>query len=167
MISERENTNYRVKVFVRADPELGCERQKQAVVDQLETLDANGEIASYEVDIWAKAIRTRGPLEGTAYYQRVFDHIEAFQQWADDESVQLNSAFNIESVDCEITGETYRVLSLPSICIAVYEDDDLCAVYPHSTDETVQTASSCLKELDAFTQPSYADIYDTHPDGRL
>jgi len=157
MISEPAHTNYRVKLFVRADPELGCERQKQAVLEQLETLDQEDRIDSYEIHVWTKEIRMRGPLEGTGYYQNVFDHIEAFQEWADEASVQLNSAFNMQSVDCEITDETYRVLSLPSICIAVYEDSELCAVYPHSTDDECRTAGSCLKELDAYTQVEYAD----------
>ncbi len=157
MISANETTNYTVKLFVRADPELGCERQKQAVVETVETLADEDRIDSYEVHPWSKEIRIRGPLEGTAYYQNVFDHIEAFQQWADERSVRLNTAFKMQSVDCEITDETYRVLSLPSICIAVYEDGELCAVYPHSTDEQCQTPSSCLRELEAYTQIEYAN----------
>lgn len=157
MISESDNTNYTVTLFVRADPELGCERQKQAAIEQLETLAAEGRIAGYDVHVWTKAIRLRGPLEGTAYYRRVIEHIETFQQWADHEPVRLSPAFKLQTVDCEITDETYRVLSLPSICIAVYEDGELCAVYPHSTDETQRTASSCLNELEAYTQVNYAD----------
>lgn len=157
MISESDNTNYSVKLFVRADPELGCERQKQAVLEQLETLAAEDRVDSYEIHAWSKEIRIRGPLEGTGYYQNVFDHVKAFQRWADEASVQLNSAFKQQSVDCEITGETYRVLSLPSICIAVYEDGELCAVYPHSTEDGCRTAGSCLNELEAYAQVEYAD----------
>lgn len=157
MISDSENTNYTVRLFVRADPELGCERQKEAVVDRLETLETDGRISSYETYVWTKAIRLHGPLEGTAYYERVFDHVEAFEAWADEESVELNSGFKIEALDCEITDETYRVLSLPSICIAVYENGELCAVYPHSTPDGCRTASRCLTEIEAYTQIEYAD----------
>ncbi len=157
MISESENTSYTVKLFVRADPELGCEQQKQAVVHRLETLETENRIDAYEINVWTKAIRLRGPLEQTAYYRTVFDHVEAFQQWADEASVRLNSTFNMESLDCEITDETYRVLSLPSICIAVYENGELCAVYPHSTAEGCRTASSCLTELEAYTHVEYAN----------
>jgi len=157
MISESENQRCTVKLFVRADPELGCETQKQAVLDQLEALDADGRIDDYEINIWTKAIRLSGPLEGTSYYQRVVDHFEAFREWADQEGVLLNAAFKIESVECEITGERYTVLSLPSICLAVYEDGELCAVYPHATDDTAQTASSCLQELESVGQLEYAD----------
>ena len=156
MISANDTTNYTVKLFVRADPELGCERQKQAALEKLETLDDDGRIDSYEIHAWTKEIRVRGPLEGTDYYENVFDHIEAFQQWADEESVRLNTAFKLQSVDCEITDETYRVLSLPSICIAVYEDGELCSVYPHSTDEGCRTAGSCLTELEQYSQVEYA-----------
>lgn len=157
MITESENKPYTVKLFVRADPELGCETRKQAVIEQLETLDAEGHIRTYEVNIWTKEIRTAGPLEDTPYYERVFGHFDAFQQWADDHEARLNAAFKIQSVDCEITGETYTVLSLPSLCLAVYEDGELCAVYPHSTDGQCRTISTCLDQLESVDHIEYAN----------
>lgn len=157
MISESEQPGRTVKLFLRADPELGCEAQKQAVLERLEALEADGQIDSYDVSIWTKEIRISGALEGTSYYRRVFDHFCAFQKWADEESVRLRSAFKIQSVDCEITDETYRVLSLPSICLAVYDEDDLCAVYPHSDDGTAKTVSNCLDSLETGNVVTYAD----------
>ena len=157
MISEHTKPDRKVKLFLRADPELGCETQKQAVLERLDALDAEDHISTYEVNIWTKEIRISGPLEGTGYYENVFDHLKSFQEWADEESVLLNSGFRIQSVNCEITGETYRVLTLPSLCLAVYEDDDLCAVYPHSDDDTVKTISNCLNRLEAGNVASYAD----------
>ncbi|MFD1642896.1 HTH domain-containing protein [Halohasta litorea] len=157
MINGSETQHRTVRLFVRADPELGCEKQKQAVLDRLEGLDADDRIDDYEVNVWTKAIRIAGPLEGTTYYQRVFDHFTAFQQWAVKESVALKSAFNVEEVNCEITDETYRVLSLPCLCLAVYEDDELRGVYPHTDDETTRTINHCLDRLEASSQIEYAD----------
>jgi hypothetical protein len=157
MINGSEAQHRTVRLFVRADPELGCEKQKQAVLDRLEGLDADDHIDRYKVDVWTKAIRIAGPLEGTNYYQRVFDHFTAFQQWAIEESVALKSAFNVEEVDCEITDETYRVLSLPCLCLAVYEDDELRGVYPHVDDDTTRTIRHCLDKLEASGQLEYAD----------
>lgn len=157
MIKPSKKQNRTVKLFIRADPELGCERQKQAVLERLDELEARGQIETYDLHIWAKEIRVAGPLEGTPYYQRVFDHFTAFQQWANKESVQLNSAFNIQLLNCEITGETYRVLSLPSICLAVYEDGELCGVFPHVDGDTVRTVSSCLDSLESSSPLEYAD----------
>ncbi|MEA1930294.1 MAG: HTH domain-containing protein [Euryarchaeota archaeon] len=157
MINGSETQHRTVRLFVRADPELGCEKQKQAVLDRLEGLDADDRIDDYEVNVWTKAIRIAGPLEGTTYYQRVFDHFTAFQQWAVKESVALKSAFNVEEVNCEITDETYRVLSLPCLCLAVYEDDELRGVYPHTDSETTRTINHCLDRLEASSQIEYAD----------
>jgi len=157
MISDSEQPGRTVKLFLRADPELGCEAQKQAVLERLEELEAEGRIDTYEIHIWTKEIRISGPLEGTSYYQMVFDHFTAFQQWADRESVKLKSAFKIQSVDCKITNETYSVLSLPSICLAVYEDSDLCAVYPHTDDDASRTVTNCLDTLETENVITYAD----------
>ena len=156
MINGDENSHRTVTLFVRADPELGCEKQKQAVLDRLAALEADGRITDYEINVWTKAIRIAGALEGTTYYQRVFDHFTAFQQWAVRESVALKSGFNMESVDCEITDETYRILSLPCLCLAVYEDDELCAVYPHTDSGTTRTIGDGLDRLDANRPLEYA-----------
>ena len=157
MITGDDNQRRTVRLFVRADPELGCEKQKQRVLDRLDELEASARIDDYDVNVWTKAIRIAGPLERTTYYRRVFNHFTAFQQWAVEESVALKSAFNVEAVDCEITGETYRVLSLPCLCLAVYEDGDLCGVYPHVDGETTRTIRHCLDELEASSRPEYAD----------
>ncbi|MFW6320693.1 MAG: HTH domain-containing protein [Halohasta sp.] len=157
MTTGTEQLHPTVKLFIRADPELGCETQKQAVLRRLDELDETGHIDDYEVNVWTKEIRLAGPLEGTSYYRMVREHVEEFQGWADSEGVQLNSAFKIKSLDCEITDETYRILSLPCICLAVYEDDDLRGVYPHTDDETIRTVSTCLAELETRGQMRYAD----------
>src|SRR6056297_3914947 len=157
MINGSETQHRTVRLFVRADPELGCEKQKQAVLDRIDELDDEDRIDDYEVNVWTKAIRIAGPLEGTTYYRRVFDHFTTFQQWAVTESVALRSAFNVEVVDCEITGETYRVLSLPCLCLAVYEDSKLCGVYPHVDGDTTRTIRHCLDQLEASSRPEYAD----------
>ncbi|ATW87570.1 hypothetical protein halTADL_0772 [Halohasta litchfieldiae] len=157
MIAESHPKQRTVKLFIRAGPELGCERRKQAVLERLADLDDADRIKEYDVQIWAKEIRISGPLEGTSYYQRVFDHFTAFQQWANAESVGLHSAFKIQSLDCEITDENYRVVTLPSVCLAVYEEAELNAVYPHVDDGTVQTVGSCLDSLEETSQLEYAD----------
>lgn len=157
MIDGDDKHHRTVKLFVRADPELGCEEQKQQVVDRLDELEADGRIDDYHLNVWTKAIRIAGPLEGTTYYRRVFGHFTEFQRWAVEESVALKSAFNVEEVDCEITDASYRVLSLPSICLAVYEDGELCGVYPHVDGDTTRTIRHCLDRLEASSQIEYAD----------
>jgi ERCC4-type nuclease len=157
MIAESHPKQRTVKLFIRADPELGCERRKQAVVERLVELDDADQIREYDVNIWTKQIRISGPLEGTSYYQRVFDHFTSFQQWAKAESVSLQSAFKIQSLDCEITDENYGVLSLPCVCVAVYEEDELSGVYPLVDDGTVRTVGSCLETLEETSQLEYAD----------
>ena len=157
MITGTEQLQPTVKLFIRADPELGCETQKQAVLRRLSELDADGYIEDYEINVWTKEIRLAGPLKGTSYYQMVSEHVDAFRQWADEKGLRLNSAFKTQSLSCEITGETYTVLSLPCICLAVYDGDELRAVYPHAADETIQTVSDCLKKLETSSQLRYAD----------
>lgn len=157
MITESQPRQHTVTLFLRAHPEMGCEQRKRAVLERLDALDAAGQIQDYDVHIWSKEISVSGPLEGTSYYQHVFEHVSAFQQWARSHSVELNVAFKLQSLECEITDETFQVLTLPSICLAVYENNDLAGVYPHVDGEQVRTINDGLETLEASAQLEYAD----------
>ncbi len=149
MISAHEQQQQTVRLFVRADPELGCEAQKQSVIERLAALEAEGHIGSYDVHVWASEICPSGPLTETAYYQRIFEHLSAFRTWAREKGVSLDFAFKRTTLTCEMTGETYSVLSLPSMCLAVYEGDELCGVYPHCREGTLSTISDRLAALES------------------
>ncbi len=149
MISAHEQQT--IRLFVRADPELGCEAQKQSVIHRLAALEDEGQIGSYDVDVWAGEICPSGPLTETAYYQRIFDHISAFRTWASKAAVSLDFAFKRTTLTCEMTDETYSIVSLPSMCLAVYEGDDLCGVYPHCNNGELYTIADCLAELESST----------------
>lgn len=149
MISQREQQQKHVKLFVRADTELGCETQKQSVLDRLDDLESDDQFDSYEVHVWASEIRPAGPLRSTPYYQTIFTHLSDFQEWAEEASVSLDFAFKRKTLSCEITGETYSVLSLPSMCLAVYEGPTLSGVYPHSTNDTLRTISGYLSQVES------------------
>ncbi|XVH31547.1 HTH domain-containing protein [Haloferacaceae archaeon DSL9] len=149
MINECERRPFSVKLFVRANPEPGIEAQKEAVVGRLSELDRSGSIETYDVRVWGSAIRRSGPLEGTDFYEDTFSHLEAFQRWADGNGVAMNFAFKERQIDCSITDEAYSVLSLPSMCLAVYAGDDLCGVYPHCEGSETRSIRGVLETLDA------------------
>lgn len=152
MSSQREQQQKHLKLFVRADTELGCEARKQSVIERLDELESDDHIDSYDIHVWASEIRPAGPLRSTPYYQTVFTHLSDFQKWAESASVSLDFAFKRKTLSCEITGETYSVLSLPSMCLAVYDGTAIGGVYPHCNDEMLHTISGYLSQVESSPQ---------------
>lgn len=120
----------RVKLFLRANAEVGAERTKDAAVETLADLSADGVIEGYDVNVWGRELRVDGPLASTEYGSELLEHIREFRSWAVANGVSLESVFNEGTVTSPLTDEHYEVVSLPTMCLAVYEGGELSGVYP-------------------------------------
>ncbi|KZN23248.1 hypothetical protein A4G99_14475 [Haladaptatus sp. R4] len=137
-----------VELFVRVNPSHGAEQQKQAVIDRLRTLERNGNIESVDVHVWGREFRLDGPLEGTDYHESISNHVNEFEQWLAENSVSMDGFFSHRDIDSSISDERYSVISLPFICLAVYQDDELRDLYPHRDSEMTYTVHDCLNRLE-------------------
>jgi hypothetical protein len=132
----------RVELHVRETlPEPAGER-RAAVTDRLEALAADGVVDGYDVFTWDKRIRVDGTGDrGTR------DLYLSFVGWADEEGVGLRPFFDTRECYSMATGEFGRWLVLPALCLAVYEDGDLAAVYPHADGREFRSVEDCLDSL--------------------
>jgi len=148
-MSNTTNTGRRVGLYLCAEPQFGVENQKQAVIDRLNELEREGKIAGYETYIWGREIRPTGPLEGTDYHRSVLESLREFEEWLRANGTPVDRLFKRREVDSDIVDETYTVISLPMMCLAVYDDDELSGVYPYCDREGSYTVRDCLSELEA------------------
>jgi hypothetical protein len=137
-----------VKLFIRVNPSFRAEQQKQAVIDRLRSLERKGQVAGVDVHVWGREIRLAGPLEGSVYHKSVMDHVNEFEQWFAENSVSMDALFSNRKIDSSISNERYSVLSLPFMCLAVYQDDELRDFYPHHDSETTHTVLNGLDRLE-------------------
>ncbi|ELZ89568.1 hypothetical protein C453_00085 [Haloferax elongans ATCC BAA-1513] len=122
-----------VKLFLRADAEVGVERTKEAAVEKLAELDAAGRIADYDVHVWGRELRADGPLTNTGYGGELLGYVKAFKEWAREHDISLEATFKERTIESSFADEQYKVVSLPTICIAVYDGDQVASVYPCHT----------------------------------
>lgn len=146
-MSETADRETVVELFVRAEPELGAERCKESVVDRLEELESEGHVDSYSVNAWSKSIRTSGSLAGTAFHEETLSRIEEFESWIRSAGNLPETAFARETVASPITGEEYAVVTLPVMCLAVYEDDELVHLHPGHDGLENHSVHECLDAL--------------------
>jgi len=102
-----------------------------------------GVLDDVEVTTWPSRVELRSsPDEAAAAAY------EEFSEWADDEGVALEPAFNVRDYESEFTGENGTALVTPVACLAVYRDGDLAAVYPHVEGGTVLTVEDGIERLE-------------------
>jgi hypothetical protein len=142
-----------VKLFVRGDPEPGTEARKRHVLERLSELQESGRLTEFEVHVWTKRICPSGPLRETTFHRTVLDTLREFRNWAERTGRSVDCAFKQHETHSVITGEEYSTISLPMMCLAVYEDGALSGVYPHSTDAGVRTIQHVLEQLTVSDDP--------------
>ncbi|ELZ94475.1 hypothetical protein C440_09863 [Haloferax mucosum ATCC BAA-1512] len=138
----------RVKLFLRADAEIGAECTKEAAVEKLTELVDAGRIDDYDVYVWGSDLRVDGPLANTAYGTELLEHIREFKQWATTNDVALEAAFTERRIVSSIADEHYDVVSLPTLCLGVYDDGELIGVYPCNDGEWACSVVEYLERLD-------------------
>lgn len=134
------------RLFVRLEPKAGLEVRKEQAVEQLRSLSGRGAISDYDVLAWGEAIRPDGPLEEASHCQRLREHVAELRKWIDDNDVS-NCGFDARRVVSRMTGESYRVVSLPALCLGIYKNGDLVDVYPRRDGGTFESIDDGLAAL--------------------
>jgi len=111
---------------------------RTAVVDRLGELRTAGTIAAFEVETWPEEIA----ISEHTRHARVVETYERFRAWAETAGVSITPPFDRRTVT-SLVGRTEEVLTLPVLCLAVY-DDDLCGVYPCSDGDRTWTVTDYL-----------------------
>jgi hypothetical protein len=110
--------------------ELGTQHGATDVIDDI------------SVTTWPDTVRL-----GDACDNHALDTYEQFQSWADDADVSLRPAFKYRERDTLVSSESEMVLVLPVRCLALYVDDTLAGVAPHSNGTSVYTVEDALATL--------------------
>ena len=75
--------------------------------------------------------------------------VDSFLSWADNEGYTLSPSFKRRETSAMLDHRRATEIRVPTVCIAVYEDDDLQCVAPCSDGERTYTVDACLAALEA------------------
>lgn len=151
-------TGTRIELFARSSlPEVAA-RRRDDVAGRLERLAREGHVDDVTIHTWEKKV----PLSAEVEHERY----ERFEEWAADTGVSLDPFFDTRTCYSMETGERGTWLIRPALCLAVYRDGDLDAVYPHSTNDGSRSVLDCLQAIEA-AQGRVTDPLDSDGTERL
>lgn len=137
-----EDIDTRATLFVRASAPGAARDRQEACVERLRHLESAGRL-SLSVETWAEEVPMDGPVG------RARERYTEFTQWASDRGAVLAPFFEVRSRTSLVDEERREVLSLPVLCLAVHEDGNLQAVYPHADGEDVYSVPDGIEALEA------------------
>ena len=117
-------------VFVRSlSPPLGVRQRQEQLFSQLQDLQSAGHIDTYRVNLWGGGVCLCDVCSGTSVAESMLDNVEEFEQWASKQE-DVTLPFERHSVDSAMLGRTSNELVVPSMCLSVRVDTEVCGVFP-------------------------------------
>lgn len=132
----------RVVLYERGELPPPAAERADSIHAQLESLEERGILADVERREWVK----RAPVDGCDRDLR--DTYLSFTNWANQAAVRLTPFFQTRECFSPDAGERVDWLVMPAFCLAVYTDDVVSAVYPHTDGDETKTVEDGLEELD-------------------
>ncbi|MDL5360641.1 HTH domain-containing protein [Halalkalicoccus sp. NIPERK01] len=127
----------------------GIDRTQKEIIDRLRDLVKDGPLTDLDVDAWGASVRATGGNDVAA----VRETVDEFARWAGRNDCSLTPAFEWRATDSFLDEESERgsvVVVLPLLCLAVYDDGTLEAVYPHRDDDEVHTIHDGVEALESL-----------------
>lgn len=134
----------RVELYGRETLPTPARGRREQVADRLAALVDAGAIAACDVFTWPKRIPRSAGGDATAR-----DRYLAVETWAMEAGVSLGPGFQTRECYSMETGERGDWVVLPALCLVVYEDDQIAAVYPHGDGDTTRSVLDGIASLDA------------------
>ena len=92
---------------------------------------------------WPDSVR----LDDAGQDREVVDDFGRFREWADRREVTVEPPFEVRTRSSIVEEDGVDVLVTPVLCLAVYRDERLVGVYPHSDGEETYTVERALERL--------------------
>ncbi|WP_135304359.1 HTH domain-containing protein [Haloarcula amylovorans] len=138
----------RIELYVRSLLPDGAHERQEAVIDQLDRLEREDEIAGYNVVVWGKQVATESAAANTEEGKYILNRVAEFKQWALSNNVSLESFYQNSEVDSEVTDDAYDTMVLPVMGLAEYHEGELAHVAPCTKGDVVHTIMDRLERLE-------------------
>jgi hypothetical protein len=118
------------------------------VIDRLGRLASAGAVDDYEIRTWPDEIALSEHTRGS----RVVETYRRFRAWADEAGTSIEPPFDRRTVT-SLVGRSEEVLTLPVMCLAVYDADGLRGVYPSDDGSGTRTVADYLDAYETAGGP--------------
>lgn len=153
------NESPAVRLCMRNHVPTDIHNRQTVVHDQLRELQTKGRIKDLSAEMWVKKLYVDAddsPIAAEEQTRRPLSMYKEFSEWAEQAGYSLEPAFSTQTVDSLITDTRGKVLRLPIVCLAAYDDDgNVIDVAPRSSErEDVYTVEDFLEKLRRAEKPS-------------
>lgn len=118
-------------------------------VERAQALEGSDLVDNVVVRSWPETVR----YDDDGPHREVVEGFQRFEAWADRLGVTVRPPFETRTRTSLVEDDGVDVLVTPVLCLALYRDERLVSVFPHSEDEETYTVERALDRLEADELP--------------
>jgi hypothetical protein len=130
-------------LYMRSVAPSGINGVQEETIERLEHLTNDTRLDSVDYEIWGHNIPA--DCSKTAIKKAY----EEFEEWADEHGYSLAPAFHVRETETIVSEQSHTVISVPLLCLGVYDDHGVEAVFPCSDDKQTYTLEDGLCALES------------------
>lgn len=143
----------RAVLRVRTLAPYGFSETQTEIMDRLQTLREDGPITELDIDVWGATMGADRSDDSAVSPER--QRVAEFEQWATDHDCTLRPAFDRRTSSSLLEqDDPKQIIVLPLICLGIYEERTVQAVYPHVDREEVYTIHDGVEALESMRKRS-------------
>lgn len=143
-----DKSRSQIELCARSLFPIGAYQQQEQVIERLDQLDKSGRIADFSV-IWGKCVATNTTTARPEKERYILNRVAEFKQWALSKNIALELFHQTQTVDGEITEDSYTTMTLPVMGPAEYSNGELVHVAPSTKGDTVRQVEDRLTALES------------------
>jgi len=134
-------------VFVHSLGPVESKSNQDQLVAELDALDQRDALSGVDLVVWGNSICTGSPLTEVGNGQRILDAVGEFYELAANTELSIAPFFSVSTVTTEYSPTAFSRIVPPSRAVAVYEGEELAAVFPCLLDGTAYTPEDLVSHL--------------------
>lgn len=131
---------FTVRMFVRP---MSLAEPIDEKIHRLQQLEAEGVLDALVVQAWPDEVPLSSDHTGTD----VVETYQRFAAWAAREDKSIEPSFDTRTRHSMVTDESREILTMPVMCLAVYDGEALRAVYPHTDEDGHHPVAAAIDAL--------------------
>lgn len=150
-ITPAQGEALRVEIRLRESATYGVQRQIEDIISRLRRLEQRGTVETVDISVWGRDVTTADP--GSTERYRTY---RAFKEWATQNGCDLAPAFQRRVTNQTLLDDEPRTVRIvvPIVCIALYDEDGIKAVFPHCVAGEAMTVDRALELLETGVSPA-------------
>ncbi|MDS0281764.1 HTH domain-containing protein [Haloarcula onubensis] len=134
-------------VFVHSLAPVESKPDQERLVTELEALADRDALADVDLLVWGSSICTGSSLTEVGSGRRILEAVGEFYDLAANSGLSIAPFFSVSTVTTEYSAEPFSRIVPPSRAVALYDGDELAAVFPCLLDGTAYTPEDLVSYL--------------------